>query len=87
MLEIHGRLLRAEAIVMNEIIEGVDLIVGINVVSQLKGVTIYEDGALTFRGAHCAVSTQPTGMTCKNSGTSPCKIKDKDFSMSFDGER
>ena len=48
---------------------------------------INENGAMELRGAHCAVSKQPTAMTRKNSGLSPCKIKDKDFSGSFDGER
>ena len=36
---------------------------------------------------NCAVSTQSTPMTRKNSGPSPCEIKNKDFSASFDGEK
>ena len=72
---------------MNEIIEGVDVIVGMDDISQLGEVTIYENGAVEFRGVHCAVSTQTRAMTQENSGISLCKIKDKDFSVSFDGER
>ena len=81
-MEIRGRLLRVEAIVINGIIEGVDVIVGMNVIRQLGGVT-----AVGFREVHCAVSTQPTAMTRKRSEPSPCKIKDKDFNASFDSER
>ena len=72
---------------MDDIIGGVDVIMGKNVISQLGRVTLYENGAMKFRGAHCVVITQPTAMTRKNSGTSPCKVKDKNFSQSFDGER
>ena len=72
---------------MSEIIEGVDNIVGINVIRRLWGVTIDENSAIDFREAHCALNTQPTSMTRRNSGPSPCKIKAKDFSVSFDGER
>ena len=74
-LKIRGRLLRVEAIVMSENIESVNIIVGINVIRRLGGVTIYENGAVEFRGAHCAISTQP--MTDRSCGPSPCKIKDR----------
>ena len=50
ILKIHEQLLRAEAIVMNEIIEGMD------VISQLGGVTFYENDTVEFRKVHCAVS-------------------------------
>ena len=51
--EICGWLLKAEIILMNEIIEGVAIIVGMDIVSQLGGVTIYENGTMEFRGVHC----------------------------------
>ena len=57
MLEIRERLLREEAIVINEIIESVD------VISQLGGITIYENGAMEFRGVQFTVITQPTART------------------------
>ena len=38
---------------MNEIIEGADIIVGMDVISQLREVTIYENAAVEFRGALC----------------------------------
>ena len=44
MVEICGRLLRVEAIVMNEIIESVD------VIRQLGRVAIYENDAVELRG-------------------------------------
>ena len=49
-LGIHGRLLRVKVIVMNEIIDGVDVIVSIDIISQLGGVTIYENDFMEFRG-------------------------------------
>ena len=79
--------MRAEVIVMNEIIETVDIIVGMDVIGQLEGFTIYENGIMEFRGVHCEVNMQPTVMTCKSSRTSLCKIKDRDFNVSFDGKR
>ena len=72
---------------MNEMIDDVDIIGGMDVISQLGGVTIYENGTVEFRVVHCVVSMQPTVMTHENSGTSPRKIKDKNFSASFDSER
>ena len=58
-----------------------------DVISQLRGVIIYENGAVELRGVHCAVSTQPTAVTCENSGTSLCKVNDKDFTTSLKGRK
>ena len=73
-LEIRGRLLRVKTIVMSEMIEGVDIIVGMDVISRLGEVTVNEDGTGEVRGVHCAVSKLPASMRHRNSGLSPCKI-------------
>ena len=72
---------------MDEIVEVIDVIVGMDVTGQLARINIYENGPVEFRGVHCAVSMQPIAMTCENSGTSLWKVKNKDFSASFDGEK
>ena len=62
---------------MNRIIDGIDIIIGMDVINEMGGVTIKE-AEVKFGDVHCAVAAHWLNV---------CKIEDKDFEANFDGEK
>ena len=61
---------------MNHIIDGINIIIGMDVINEIGGVTIKE-AEVKFGDVHCAVAAH---------WLNACKIEDKDFEANFDGE-
>ena len=70
-IKVRGVRLKVEAILMNRIIDGMD------VINEMRGVTIKE-AEVKFGDVHCVVSAHRLNV---------CKIEDKDFEANFDGEK
>ena len=62
---------------MNHIIDGIDVIIGMDVINEMGGVTIKE-AEVKFGDVHCAVAAHRLNV---------CKIEDKDFEANFVGEK
>ena len=76
-IKVHGVQVKVEAILMNRIIDRIDVIIGMNVINEMGGVTIKE-AEVKFGDVHCAVTAHWLNV---------CKIEDKDFEANFDGEK
>ena len=76
-IKIRGVRVKVEAILMNHIIDGIDVIIGMDVISEMGGVTIKE-AEVKFGDVLCAVATHRLNVF---------KIEDKDFEANFDGEK
>ena len=76
-IKVHGVQVKVEAILMNRIIDGIDVIIGMDIINEMGGVTIKESGVM-FEDVHCAVAAHRLNV---------CKIEDKDFEANFDGEK
>ena len=83
-LEICGQLLNTEAIVMEKMIDVVDIIMGMDVILELGGVIIKENGNMEFRGGDFATSIHLNSM---NKEKIQCEVEDNDFSAKFEGMR
>ena len=62
---------------MNYIIDRIDVIIRMDVINEMGGVTIKE-AEVKFGDVHCAVAAHRLNV---------CKIEDKDFEANFDGEK
>ena len=62
---------------MNCITDGIDVIIGMDVINEMGGVTIKE-AEVKFGDVPCAVAAHRMNV---------CKIEDKDFEANFDGEK
>ena len=62
---------------MNRLIDGIDVIIGMDVINEMGGVTIKE-AEVKFGDVRCAVAAHRLNV---------CKIEDKDFEANFDGEK
>ena len=76
-IKVRGVQVKVEAILMNRIIDGIDVIIGMDVINEMGGVTIKE-AEEKFGDVHCAVAAHRLNV---------CKIEDKDFEANFDGEK
>ena len=76
-IKVRGVRVKVEAILMNRIIDGIDVIIGMDVINEMRGVTIKE-AEVKFGDVHCAVAVHRLNV---------CKIEDKDFEANFDGEK
>ena len=89
---VRGVPISVRAIVADQILDGVDFVMGMDAIEQLGGVTV-AGGEVTFGRPRCAVSVKAA---CESGGgdrreagvgNRPCEIEDKDFHAEFDGER
>ena len=76
-IKVRGLRVKVEVILMNCIIDGIDVIIGMDVINEMGGVTIKE-AEVKFGDVHCAVAAHQLNV---------CKIEDKDFETNFDGEK
>ena len=76
-IKVCGVRVKVEVILMNCIIDGIDVIIGMDVINQMGGVTIKE-AEVKFGDVHCAVAAHRMNV---------CKIEDKDFEANFKGEK
>ena len=76
-IKVCGVRVKVEVILMNRIIEGINVIIGMDVINEMGGVTIKE-AEVKFGDVHCAVAAHWLNI---------CKIEDKDFEENFDGEK
>ena len=89
---VRGVPVGVRAIVADKILDGVDLVMGMDAIEQLGGVTV-AGGEVTFGKPHCAVSQEPASEGGEidgresGEGNRLCEIEDKDFHAEFDGER
>ena len=113
-LTVQGIHLSVKAIILRRLIDGVDVVLGMDAINQLGGVVIACGEPVTFgramkkcclpvrnEGAKCAVmvksqksvksdvvtGTHVKGVVDEELRPEPCKIEDKDFAASFDGEK
>ena len=88
-LTVVGAPVRVFATVVDSIVDGVDVVLGMDVINRLGGVTI-RGGRVEFGEGRCALATgqkleQDTSGA--REGGSHCEIVDKDFTAVFDGSR
>ena len=76
-IKVRGVRVKVEAILMNHIIDGIDIIIGTDIINEMGGVTIKE-AEVKFGDVHCAVAAHRLNV---------CKIEDKDFVANFNGEK
>ena len=76
-IKARGVRVKVEVILMNRIIDGIDIIIGMDVINEMGGVTI-KKAEVKFGDVHCAVAAHRLNV---------CKIEDKDFEANFDGEK
>ena len=62
---------------MNRITDGIEVIIGMDVINEMGSVTIKE-AEVKFGDVHCAMAAHRLNV---------CKIEDKDFEANFDGEK
>ena len=67
---------------MNRIIDRIDVIIGMDVINEMGGVTIggvtIKEAEVKFGDVHCAVAAHQLNV---------CKIEDENFEANFDGEK
>ena len=76
-IEVRGLQVKVEVILMNHIIDGINVIIGMDVINEMGGVTI-KKVEMKFGDVHCAVAAHRLNV---------CKIEDKDFVANLDGEK
>ena len=85
-LVVNGKPVKVKAVVTDKLIEGIDIVIGVDVSDQLGGVFI-KQGKAMFGVETCLVATLPKGDrdSSKNKEENPCVLEDKDFQAKFDG--
>ena len=76
-IKVCGVRVKVKAILMNHIIDGIDIIIGMDIINEMGGVTI-KKAEVTFEDVHCAVAAHWLNVY---------KIEDKDFEANFNGEK
>ena len=76
-IKVRGVRVKVEVILMNRIIDRIDVMIGMDVINEMGGVTIKE-AEVKFGDVHCAVAAHRLNV---------CKIEDKDFEANFNGEK
>ena len=76
-IELGGERLTTKAIIMERLINDIDIIIGMDVICRLGGLTV-KNGQVKFGETYCAVAAEE-----KNC----CEIEDKDFKAVFDGKK
>lgn len=86
-LMVRGMSLTIQAIVINKIVTGVDVVLGMDAIARLGGVTVYRN-SVRFGGHQGAAGVQfEKGVTGTAGLDKSCTIEDQDFSAHFDGEK
>ena len=75
-IKVCGVRVKVEAILMNRIIDGIDVIIGMDVINVMGGVTI-KKAEVKFGDVHCAIAAHRLNV---------CKIADEDLA-NFNGEK
>lgn len=75
--------LEVEVVVIDEIVNGVDMVLGMDVIELLGGVTVSK-GTVRFGAGHCLAAIVEDQRSDEGEGTE-CLIEDKDFTAKFDG--
>lgn len=92
-LVVAGTPVKAYAVVVNTVVDGVDVVLGMDVIDRLGGVLVSR--AKVEFGVHvgdqslpvlAVTQTVPVPETCKKEGAERCLIEDKDFRADFDGK-
>ena len=76
-IKVRGVRVQVGAILNNCIIDGINVIIGMDIINEMGGVTIKEV-EVKFGDVHRAVAAHWLNV---------CKIEDKDFEANFDGEK
>lgn len=71
------------AVIVDEVVEGIDLVMGIDVIDKLGGVTVCK-GTVRFGEELCLAAASDMKARIQP-GRSVCEIDDKDFRATFDG--
>ena len=79
MLDVGGEKMEAKVTVVDSVVGDVVIVLGMDLIKRLGGVTISE-GTIRFGQVQCAIVTGPEE-------TRKRKIVDKDFEAEFDGTR
>lgn len=86
-LMVRGMSLTIQAIVINKIVTGVDVVLGMDAIARLGGVTVHRN-SVRFGGHQGAAGVQfEKGVTGTTGLDKSCTIEDQDFSAHFDGEK
>lgn len=93
-LVVAGTHVKVYAVVIDNIVDGVDVVLGMDAIDRLGGVLVtrfkvqfgdhFGDGH--FFPVLAAAKTVPVLETCKKEGEELCNIEDKDFKAKFDGK-
>ena len=84
-LEVAGRLVGVRAVVVDSIVDGVDVVLGMEVIDQLGGVLV-AGSKVQFGGEQCLVAARSVSLSDGDGRGGICAIQDKDFNAEFDGE-
>ena len=91
-LEVNGISLKINAVVLDDIVNNIDVVMGMEVIDQLGGVKIDKNGIQFGSNQPSQCLTAVVGK-CRspesgrpNHSESVCKIVDKDFDAMFDGK-
>ena len=79
-LVVAERQIEVCAVVVDEVVEGIDVVMGIDIIDQLGGVAVCK-GTVRFGGDMCLVSVGP-----ESAESSTCEINDRDFQAVFNGD-
>ena len=84
-LNIRGRLLRTETIVVEQLVPGIEAIIGMDVICRLwwGGVMVDRRGAGKFAGEYSAMSTTSKVASRGKCELDRCQLDDKDFFAKF----
>ena len=74
-----------DAIVVERIVKGVDVVLGLDAITQLGGVTIY-NGMIKFGHVHVTATACVETISELADNNEACIIRDTDFLAKFDGE-
>ena len=83
-LEVAGITVWVHAVINDSLVDGVDIILGMDVINQLGGVTV-RWSKVQFGVVQCSVAIGLLLVSGDNKGHEMCSIEDKDFKASFDG--
>ena len=78
-LQVAENPVEVHAVVVDKVVEGIDVVMGMDVIDQLGGVTVCKR-TVRFGEGVCLAASKP--MSARNS---TCVIDDKDFRATFDG--
>ena len=84
-LVVTGISVGVRVVVMDSLVEGVDVVLGMELINQLGGTTICQN-KVRFGGLQCSAAVEVETVPRESAKGGVCSIKDKDFLGVFNGE-